>query len=120
MIELFDYQKVGARFLAERGRALLADEMGLGKSAQAIAACDAVDARDVTVICPASVRENWVREFKRFGRIDRDLDVRSYNLAEGAAKNWCDIGVLILDEAHYLKNAKAKRTKAIFGDKCDG
>lgn len=66
MTLLFPYQAIGARFLAEKKRALLADEPGLGKSAQAIAACDALRAQRVIVICPASLVENWCREFSRF------------------------------------------------------
>lgn len=120
MPELFPYQVEGAKFLASRGRALLADEMGLGKSAQAIAACDALDAQDVIVVCPASVRENWRREFERFGKFERVVHVWSYDYVARNAPDNAGADVLILDEAHYLKNHKAKRTKAIFGEKCDG
>lgn len=123
-MDLFPYQIEGAKFLATRGRALLADEMGLGKSAQAIAACDALGARDrcVLVICPASLVENWKREFKKFSSGITPI-VTSYNKA-GTLRTSVPPGdmwdVLILDEAHYLKTPKAKRTKAIFGQKCDG
>ncbi len=124
MVDLFPYQVEGARFLATaptKGR-LLADEPGLGKTAQAIAACDALEARDrcVLVICPASVRENWKREFARFSTRGTTPIVTSYDAASRGAlctevppgEKW---DVLILDEAHYLKNRDAKRTKAIFG-----
>jgi SWI/SNF-related matrix-associated actin-dependent regulator 1 of chromatin subfamily A len=121
-MRLFTYQVEGAKFLAEKGRALLADDMGLGKSAQAIRACDALDAKDVTVICPASVVENWRREFARFGEVEREVQIWSYDMASrGAADRFfSEADVLVLDESHYLKNHKAKRTKAIFGPKCDG
>lgn len=116
---LFPYQVLGASFLAERKRALLADDMGLGKSATAIAACDAVGAKTVTVICPASVRENWKREFKRFGTTGIVPSVHSYNhTTTGPLEG--NVDVLILDEAHYLKTKGRKRTTAIFGPKCDG
>jgi SNF2 family DNA or RNA helicase len=124
-MQLFPYQVEGAKFLASVKRGLLADEMGLGKSAQAIAACDELGARDrcVLVVCPASLRENWKREFKRFSVKGITPIVVSYNSANAICTEpppgdqW---DVLILDEAHYLKNHKAKRTKAIFGEKCDG
>lgn len=123
MAELFPYQVEGAQFLARVKRGLLADDMGLGKSAQAIAACEAAGARNrcVLVVCPASLVENWRREFKKFSIIEPI--VTSYNKANSllteppAGDQW---DVLILDEAHYLKSSKAKRTKAIFGEKCDG
>jgi SWI/SNF-related matrix-associated actin-dependent regulator 1 of chromatin subfamily A len=67
-MNLYPYQQTGAEWLAGRKHALLADEMGLGKSAQAIAACDAIGAERVLVVCPASVVENWGREFSRFSR----------------------------------------------------
>lgn len=123
MPELFPYQREGAAFLAEKGVALLADEPGLGKTAQAIAATqDTHSAPDVVVVCPASVRENWYREFERFwsGLVSYNLKVESYDkVARGVLKDfYCD--VLILDEAHYLKSRTAKRTQAVFGQRCDG
>ncbi|MBK7975678.1 MAG: DEAD/DEAH box helicase [Deltaproteobacteria bacterium] len=65
----YPYQWVGARFLAERGRALLADEMGLGKTVQAILAAAALrratrPARAVTVVCPVSLRGGWRDEIR--------------------------------------------------------
>lgn len=122
-MQLFPYQVEGAAFLARVKRGLLADEMGLGKTAQAIAATYEVNkAPTVAVVCPASLRQNWLREFERFwpGLVSYTLDVESYDkVTRGALADW-NGDVLILDEAHYLKNHKAKRTKAIFGEKCDG
>jgi len=129
---LFPYQNTGAAWLAPRSQALLADEMGLGKSAQAIQACDITGAQDILVICPASVRVNWEREFEKFSPMDRPCSVIfsgsdpvpthgvviiSYDLAvklahKLKARVW---DVEILDEAHYLKERTADRTKAIYG-----
>ncbi len=65
---LHEYQKEGASFCAKRGmRALIGDEMGVGKTAQAIAAAEAVGARKVLVICPASARYVWDREINGWG-----------------------------------------------------
>lgn len=123
--ELFPYQVAGARFLAEKKRALLADEMGLGKSAQAIAACRDLGVGIVTVICPASVRVNWLREFAKFWpEFKGGPIVASYDqvVRDHGRTDWCGTGnnALILDEAHYLKTRTSKRTKAIFGERCDG
>ncbi len=117
---LFPYQQAGAEFLALVGRGLLADDMGLGKSAQAIAAAKELGARRVIVVCPASLVENWRREFKRFWpEYNGGLLVTSYNKAGGLG-GAARADVLILDEVHYLKNRGALRTQAIFGEKCDG
>lgn len=134
MTDLFPYQIDGARWLSTNPQALLADEMGLGKSAQAITACDLIDATNILVVCPASVRINWTREFGRFSTRIRPItlietgktppapgvNVVSYDLVAGNEKlrrqlrttSW---DVLILDEAQYLKERSAKRTKAIYG-----
>ena len=134
MNELFPYQREGASWLSGMEQALLADEMGLGKSAQVIAACDLVAANDILIVCPAAVRINWSREFVRFSPMDRPctliltgkdqpgpgVNIVSYDLLASNEKlrqqlkamQW---DVLVLDEAHYLKERSAKRTKAIYG-----
>lgn len=118
-MDLFPYQVEGAKFLATVKRGLLADDMGLGKSAQAIEACKQLGAQTIIVVCPASLVENWKREFKKFWpKFKGVLSVVSYNKADRLDD--ARASVLILDEAHYLKSKTAKRTKAIFGDKCDG
>lgn len=115
-LSLRPYQVEGANWLAGKRAALLADEMGLGKTAQAIAACDEVLAENVLVVCPASVCENWRREFGKFSMTGIAPLVLSYDkAARGDADDW--IGdVLVLDEAHYLKSPTSKRTNRIFGD----
>lgn len=112
-MELRPYQIEGAAFLASRKTALLADEPGLGKSAQAIAACDALGARVVRVVAPASVVENWRREFRKFSTQGRYIDAMSYERAVRTPPDPCD--VLIVDESHYCKSRNAKRTKAVLG-----
>lgn len=132
MIDLRPYQVTGARWLAPLTQAFLADDMGLGKSAQVIHAADLVRAEDILVLCPASVRVNWEREFKKFSPFDRPcavitsgkdripdhgVVVCSYDLVvilAGKLKTriW---DILVLDEAHYLKERSAKRSRAIYG-----
>lgn len=130
----FPYQLVGARYLANTDQGLLADEMGLGKSCQAVIAADMVGARNILVLCPAAVRINWQREFERFSPLDRPCAVLmtgrdavpragvvvcSYDLLANetlrAALKSIAWDVLVLDEAHYLKERSAKRTKAVYG-----
>lgn len=123
--ELFPYQVEGARWLANVGRGLLADEMGLGKTAQAIAAAKTAGVGYVLVVCPASVVPSWRREIARFWPDCPAWNVVSYDhvARRVGVLDWGATGipsVLILDEAHYLKNRTAKRTRAIFGEKCDG
>ena len=60
---LFPYQRRGVAYGIEKKRFIIADEPGLGKTAQAIAMSVAVKARCVLVICPATLKENWKREF---------------------------------------------------------
>lgn len=131
---LFPYQVEGAQWLSTRTQALLADEMGLGKSAQVIRACDLIGANDILIVCPAAVRINWDREFTRFSPMDRpchvlftgkdrprpgvnvvsfDLIAQNEKLRQALkATRW---DVLCIDEAHYLKERSAKRTKALYG-----
>ena len=68
--KLFPYQRQAVeRFLAT-GRLLLADDMGLGKTAQAIAVCHALfesgRVRRGLLLVPASLKPQWVREWRAF------------------------------------------------------
>jgi SWI/SNF-related matrix-associated actin-dependent regulator 1 of chromatin subfamily A len=117
--QLRDYQSHGAKFLSERRAALLADEPRVGKTAQAVIAADLVGAQSVLVLCPASAVPGWKREFDRFLECPPNVTVLSYDKAIRCIERGC-WDVLILDEAHYLKNPKAKRTQLVFGPKCDG
>lgn len=134
MLTLEDHQLFGANWLAQRKRGYLADEMGVGKSAQAIHCCTLLGARNITVLCPAIGCTNWANEFGLFDFLDRDvniiqhkkdpqtksgINITSYNLATNKtvyqALSQCDIDVLILDEAHYVRNRDALRTKIVYG-----
>ena len=70
LIEPYDYQKEGIAYALEKKRCIMGDEMGLGKTAQAIGTMTASGAFPALVICPASLKLNWQREFKKFGGVD--------------------------------------------------
>lgn len=124
-MKLFDYQRTGAAWLAERERALLADKMGLGKTIQAIEACNLIQAERVAVVCPAIARINWRREFDKWGLYSPQVKIESFNklaLDKALRKEWAAFqpDVLIIDEAHFLKTPAATRTKALYGPHCKG
>ncbi len=134
-LRLRGYQSFGARFALVQRRVVLGDEMGLGKTVQAIATMAHLAARGSThflVVCPASVLINWAREVARHS----DLPVISLHgngraRAEGRWRDKGGVGVvtfgslgaltlppprpalLVVDEAHYVKNPDAKRSQAV-------
>ena len=138
LITPFGYQLTGADFLKIRLQALLADVPGVGKSGTAIRACDLVGAANILVVCPASTRVQWGREFERFSPMDRPLQICMPGdtpntsgvviLFYDAAVKHLDLlmsvqwDVLIIDEAHYLKSryivskhTSGYRTRALYG-----
>ena len=62
----YPYQEEGISFGLERRRLLIGDEPGLGKTLQSIGIADCADAYPCLVICPASLKINWQREFEKF------------------------------------------------------
>jgi len=119
-VNIYPYQQAGAAWLSSRKHALLADDLGLGKTAQAIRAARLVDARAILVICPASVVVNWQREFAKFWPDGPEPEVVSYDRAMRGQVEDRKLDLLVADEAHFLKTPQSKRTRAIFGEKCDG
>ena len=62
---LYPHQLEGVAFLLGRRRALLTDDMGLGKTRQSIIALtEASERGPYLVVCPASLKRNWVREIE--------------------------------------------------------
>ena len=133
--EAMPHQKEAIDFLVEKKRGILVHDMGLGKTFSSIRAACALGARNALVICPAIARRNWAREIEQWApgvwpRIEvvektntqvhsRGVTIISYDLAAKATSHYflkeVDWDVLIIDEAHYLKNKKAKRTWAMYG-----
>lgn len=134
----FPYQQVGAKWLTQDEERFLADDPGLGKSCQVVVGADRVGANNILVLCPAAVRVNWGREFTRFSPFDRPSTVLftgkdkvpgdgvvicSYDLLlnENIRKQLKRIrwDLLVPDEAHYLKERSAGRTKVAYGHRKD-
>ena len=133
---LRSYQMWGVKYILHQERVLLGDEMGLGKTIQAIAAMVSLrntGATHFVVVCPASVLVNWCNEI-------RDKSKLLVTIVHGpgrtsAIKSWMDTGgvavttyettgifnfdeaftfdLLVVDEAHYIKNANAVRSKNV-------
>jgi SWI/SNF-related matrix-associated actin-dependent regulator 1 of chromatin subfamily A len=118
--ELEASQAEGIDSLAANRRFYLWDRPGFGKTVQLLGAAEKVGAERVLIGCPAGIALQWQQKMREYD-FKIKADVASYNkLADRAAhfrKEKYD--VFILDEGHAVKNAKAKRTKAILGAKCD-
>ncbi|MCX5339391.1 DEAD/DEAH box helicase [Streptomyces atratus] len=139
-VSLRGYQSFGARFALAQKRVILGDEMGLGKTVQAIAALAHLSARGEThflVVCPASVLISWAREVRSRSTL-RALPVHGPE-RHGAFAEWRETGgvalttfdalhtlpaprdcgmrpgMLVVDEAHYVKNPETRRSRAVSG-----
>ena len=129
--QLFPFQKVGVAFIEKRnGRALIADEMGLGKTIQAAAWLQLhPEKRPAIILCPASLKLNWAKELRdtlstkdkvqilqgtKPYPITEDIIIINYDILNSWVETLQAINpqVLIIDEAHYIKNSSAIRTKA--------
>ena len=132
----FNHQEDGIKFLLKNKKCILADDMGLGKTYQSIVAALECNAERVLIICPSSLKINWMREVQnfcddvsiisgnhwspsRFTIVNYDILKNFHTVAERNKEyeDWelmRDIvefnpDLLILDEAHYVKNHKSKR-----------
>ena len=129
------YQEFGSRYIVVQERSLLGDDMGLGKTVQVLAAmCHhfANGARHFFVVAPNGVVANWEREVLKHTRLrpivvhgsDREDELRhwirrggvgitTYGTVTRLVPLIRHIDHLAVDEAQYVKNPDAQRTKAV-------
>lgn len=62
--KLFPYQENGVAYALQKQRLIIGDQPGLGKTGQAISAILAANQFPCLVICPASLKINWQREWE--------------------------------------------------------
>lgn len=137
----FPYQLEGAIHAAHHNHTLIADEPGLGKTLQALATAVLLGAHRIVVIAPPVLLANWGREITRTHHLDHidgaeltiitpstkkvtaaALPAAGYIVVSDAMlvsrrtlpqllADWAP-DVVIIDEAHRMKNPSAKRTRA--------
>ena len=127
---LYPHQADGVAFLLSKKRAILADDMGLGKTRQAIVAMEAgCPDGTILIVCPASIKLNWKREIQMVDNeasievlgIDANqtdvprwiiinYDILSKHAGRLHAIDWAGV---ILDEAHFIKNASKRTTHCL-------
>lgn len=62
--DLFPFQKRGVAYCRQHKRVIIGDQPGLGKTTQFIAAIVSLNAFPCLIICPASLKLNWKKEWK--------------------------------------------------------
>jgi len=65
-LPLVPFQKIGAGFMLVTGSCLLADEPGCGKSIQSIAVVLIREAKQVLIVCPATLKLSWQEEINKW------------------------------------------------------
>jgi len=133
-----DHQKVAIEKLLANDKFILADDMGLGKTTSAVIASIESNVKKVLIVCPASLKINWKREIANYsdkkvliveGRkwgstfdyyiINYDI-IKNYHTTD-KSEDSDDYKLLvnekfdlaIVDEAHYISNATANRTRLL-------
>jgi SWI/SNF-related matrix-associated actin-dependent regulator 1 of chromatin subfamily A len=135
-LEYLPFQKAGVAFAADRPAVMIADEPGLGKTIQTLGLINLDNSiRTVMLVCPASLKLNWgleaakwlvsgctlsIEESKGTGRVTVTGagTVRIYVANYEALRDREDLqaikaDLLVVDEAHFVKNQKAQRTQAV-------
>ena len=132
-LSYFPFQKAGIKFAMSRTSTLFADQMGLGKTIEAIGTINATKKPGkILVVSPKRLKINWRNELQKWlihdltisviktgdKWIDGDVIIINFDLLKNHSKKIHSIkwDFIIIDEGHYLKNPKAKRTKVLFGD----
>lgn len=130
---MFPFQKDGICMSIQKygGRVLIADDMGLGKTIQAIGVAHYYKSNwPCLILCPSFLKLNWRKEFLQWTELTKEdivlikngkqvipktakIVIMSYGLLRNSILQLKHLNfkTIIADEAHYMKNRKAARTK---------
>lgn len=129
----FTYQIQGAIQAVWHGKTLIADEPGLGKTLQALLIIQLLKVERTLIICPPTLIANWTRETQLNipnqtthtitpkTRSNQPLPTTAITITSDTLltarpnlqtqiQNW-QPQLIIIDEAHRMKNPQAKRTR---------
>ncbi|WP_165435764.1 SNF2-related protein [Micromonospora violae] len=136
-IEHMPHQEAAARTVLARmgGRGILADEVGLGKTVEAGLVIKELMLRGlaqrILIICPAPLRDQWRDELR--DKFDEDFavvasgqDTKAFEqdrvimtlqlVLRNAERLGRRFDLVVVDEAHRLSGAGAKRTREVVGE----
>lgn len=129
--ELRTYQKQAIEHIIDNGNTLIADQMGLGKTVESLCAVEEFKGYPCVIVMPSFVKHKWKDEINKFlpdrtcylfegqegNKLDDDHDfyLINYYILHHRVKELqtIDPNCIVVDEAHYIKNPQAKRTKAL-------
>lgn len=124
------FQKAGIAFASDKKNVLIGDDMGLGKTIQAIGIINLnASIKSIVVVCPASLKLNWKRELNKWlvapltvaiaksGEAwpTANVVIVNYDILHKFTANLSQPhDMAIVDECHYVKNDKARRSKMTY------
>ena len=137
------YQLEALNYALDKGDVIIGDDVGLGKTFESIMYAEVTESFPVLVIVPASVKYNWLEKWSEIVGSERVIEVIESKKEKKGTNNWnadvvvinfdilgrkqgrgavvkfeplaeIDWKMIIIDEAHFLKNSKSIRTKAAF------
>ena len=124
-LELLGFQRDGVsralRLLDDLGGVLVCDEVGLGKTfiaGEIIHQASVRDRQHVLVITPAALKDStWVPFLRRFNLYSNRVQVVTYDDVRLGTRpelqNLDQYALVVIDEAHNLRNPAAQRSKAV-------
>ncbi len=141
--ELYPYQRVGINFLLQNESALLADDMGTGKTVMTTVALKILiqkgKLRRALILCPPSILYEWQKHLSEWApelifslvrgnpedrapawKRPAHVYLTTYDVLKRDIKNSAlakditeTLELIVLDEAHHVKNSKSDRARAI-------
>tara|TARA_R100001377_G_scaffold71055_1_gene46581 strand:- start:573 stop:2312 length:1740 start_codon:yes stop_codon:yes gene_type:complete len=128
----YPHQKIAVEKLLGNDKYILADDMGVGKTTSAVIAAIESGAKKTLIICPATLKLNWKREIEIYSTgiisivegkswVSGEFVIINYDILKnfhsldkkGGITTILDenFDLVVIDEAHYISNSKAQRTK---------